>query len=68
LKNLAAVTGILALAATVGLILSLLALADIGQGEADLEMEWWMVRVTSAVLVAFLVCTLALVKRVLDLP
>jgi hypothetical protein len=65
MRTLAGVTGTLALLSTVGLILSVPALTDISHGEPDLTMEWWIVRITGLVLVAFIANALVLVNRIL---
>jgi len=59
-------TTTLAVASAGALVLSTLALTDIGHGEADLRLEWWVVRSTVlvfALLVATTLATLAKVKR-----
>lgn len=44
----------------------LLALIDISHGEADLTAEWWVVRVSFAVIVLFIFTALAALRRVLE--
>jgi hypothetical protein len=65
MRRLAVVTGVLTLLAVIGVVLAVLALEDIAQGEADVSLEWWMVRVTFIILVVFITCSALLVSRVL---
>jgi hypothetical protein len=62
---LSAVTA-LGVVAALGLVLSGLALIDIGHGEADLRLEWWVVRIAFlaiAIFVATVFVTLGKVRR-----
>ena len=48
----------LGIAAAVGLVLCVLALADIFHGEADVRLEWWMVRISLLLTACFIGATL----------
>ena len=68
MRKFVILTGVLAVLAAGGLSLSVLAFMDIGQGEPDVSLKWWTVRVAYAVLVVFIACSVTLVLGVLASP
>ena len=59
----------LGIAATLGLIVSALALQDIAHGEADVRNEWWAVRIgfiLIALFIAVALLTLVRLRHTLD--
>ena len=56
-RRLAAVTTGLGILACLALVLSHLALTDIGHGEGDLGLEWGMLRASALILAAFILST-----------
>ena len=54
LKRWLSISKVLGIAAAIGLVLSALALQDISHGEADVQSEWWAVRIGLLVMAAFI--------------
>jgi len=54
----------LAILSLAALFLAHLALTDIHHGEADLTLEWWVLRGAAAVILAFIIVTLATVRNI----
>ncbi len=54
----------LGIVATLGLIVSALALQDIAHGEADVQNEWWAVRISFILIALFIAATLLTLARV----
>ncbi|MBI2926853.1 MAG: hypothetical protein HYY24_14245 [Verrucomicrobia bacterium] len=65
LKNLIRVTLALGVLSLLALLFSHLALTDIAHGEADVELEWNVLRVCALVLLLFIGATLFTLRRVL---
>ena len=54
----------LGIAAAVSLVLSMLALQDIVHGEADVRLEFWIVRIGTLVIALFIATALTTLNRV----
>lgn len=64
LKCAIAITIVLGILAIVAMGLAILALNDIYHGEADLRMEWWMVRILFLVFSVFIATTFFTIRQV----
>jgi uncharacterized membrane protein len=65
LRRFTLVSQVLGLLSIVAVILSFLALTDIGHGEGDLTLEWWIVRGSFLVIIAFQISALWTISRVI---
>lgn len=66
IKKYAILTLFLAGFAALALIISHLALVDIYHGEEDLSGEWWFLRITSVILIAFIISVIVTLRKVLE--
>jgi len=64
LKRAIAITIALGILAIVTMGFAILALNDIFHGEADLRMEWWMVRLLFLVFIVFIATTFLTIRQV----
>lgn len=60
--KLTAITLSLGILASLALVLSHLALTDIGHGEGDLTLEWGVLRASALILAAFILSTFVTLK------
>jgi hypothetical protein len=61
-RGLRAVTTGLGILSSLAIVLSHLALTDIGHAEGDLSLEWGVLRVSALVLAAFIVSTFVMLR------
>ena len=64
LKRAITITIALGILAIVAMGFAILALNDISHGEADLRMEWWMVRLLFLVFIVFIATTFLTIRQV----
>ena len=64
LKRAIPITIALGILAVVAMGFAILALNDISHGEADLSMEWWMVRILFLVFIVFIATTFFTIRQV----
>ncbi|MHB8054423.1 MAG: hypothetical protein ACYDH3_04160 [Candidatus Aminicenantales bacterium] len=64
LNKILRLTTVLGILSLVAAGIAHLALTDIHHGEADLTLEWWVLRVCAAIILAFIACALILVRNV----
>jgi hypothetical protein len=64
LRRFTLISQMLGLLSIVAVFLSFLALTDIGHGEGDLTLEWWIVRISFLVIIAFQISALWTISRV----
>jgi hypothetical protein len=63
LRQLLSASTAFGIAATLGLIVSALALQDIAHGEADVRNEWWAVRIGFILIAVFIAAALLTLVR-----